>query len=744
MFFSLPNLVSTAVTPCTPWLFVAPNLPMEVRGKEGKKLRDKWISNPATKHECYTAFEGINAGLRISKPKNGEEGNPPLKLHALVADFDVAVSEDELATGIARVSLTPNYYERTLSEQVRLIWLFEKPVSFPNYRFAVEFLQLALKKIPFEQIAPSLDKPAWEDPTRIWTNSGDWSQVDVNACLPYSMLQGWVVEVSEKHIWRKDRGAIDIPLPIVWVELQKLFPAASNAWPGDFVEGAQGPTFWMAESSSPKSAIVKPTGMFTFSAHATKPFYSWTDLLGKAFVDKYAAEAMGKAVEDIYHDGKTYFRKDGYSDWKAFAKEDVVLHLSNDRGLSNIKSGNENSEVSRAVSFIQNWQGVTGAAPFVFQPTGVLTRNGTKFLNTHTRRVLAPAGGIVVWGPGGPMPILSKFFDGFFYVDSKPANPLRYFLAWWSRFYKGAHDFNLQSGQNVIFLGPPNVGKTFLNQGLLPYLMGGAAEAESYLLGTSDFNSQLFEVGYWTVDDNSVNVDVATHKKFSVMMKKMAANTTFQYHAKFRVPCQIDWRGRVGVTANDDEESARIVPDLSISILDKLSVWRTAQAAPIVFPDRRGCEKIIKDEAPFLARYLLDYVTPPECVGDARFGVKAYHEVSLLKTAEQSSRTATFIEMMEDWRASYFSDHAAARNWEGTAFQLLKELHRDELMREAGLRQFSPQQLATQLSVVKGKGLEWLDARSGPLGRVWTIARPASVPGVPLPTGTKFAKEPQA
>src|SRR5947208_760778 len=99
MFFAIPNLVSTSVEPCVPWTFSQP-VPDEVKGKEGKKVRDRWISNPNTRHQVYSAFEGVNSGARVSEPKNGDEGNPPLKLHAFVADIDAPVSEDELAAGI--------------------------------------------------------------------------------------------------------------------------------------------------------------------------------------------------------------------------------------------------------------------------------------------------------------------------------------------------------------------------------------------------------------------------------------------------------------------------------------------------------------------------------------------------------------------------------------------------------------------------------------------------------------------
>src|SRR6478736_2076359 len=729
MLFALPNLVSKTVTPCTPWTFKA-TIPDEVRGKDGKKLRDAWINNPDTNHEVYSGFEGLNPGMRISggKKVSQEEENPPFKLHAFVADIDCPVSQEELTAGLNRVKFIPNYYEKTLSGNARLIWLLESPVTLPSRKFAVELLELALVRMRVEQIAPALDKPAWVEPNRYYTNSGDFFVVDETARIGSALLNGWVLEVAEKHHWKKQKNAVAIPLPLVFAEIEKKFPA--HGWSGDFAEESQGPSFWLPNSSSPKSAIVKPTGLFTFSSSAVKSFYSWADLLGVDFVNTYETELLGKAVENIYHDGKQYYRSDGFSDWKPFTKEDTQSHLVTTRGLNPVKDGDRPSELSRAMEYVRDWQGIVGAAPFVFQQPGIITKNGNRFLNTHTRKVLQPAdapnSGKKAWGDG--FPFLAKYFDGLF----DPHEQLDFFLSWLARFYSGAFELNLQSGQNVFLLGSVNVGKTFLSQGVLWELMGGGAEAESYLLGKTDFNSELFECALWSIDDNAATVDAVTHRKFSAITKKMAANTTFQYHAKFRVPCSVDWLGRVIVTANDDEQSARIVPDMSMSNREKFFLFRAAKVPAVVFPDRRACKAILRDELPHLARFLLDYRIPEHCIGSSRFGVMHYHEKSLLATAEQSSQSAGFLEIIEDWRQTFFSENTALNYWQGTSFQLLKKLNSDQLGSLAGVRNLSVNAIAAGLSTLKAKGMPFECVSDG-LTREWRIPKPDGKKAEALP-----------
>jgi hypothetical protein len=712
--FALPNLVSNVVTPCIPWEFTC-NAPANTLGKEGKEHRRRWITQATTVHQVYSGFEGMNPGLRISDSRGVDEGNPPLKCHALIADVDLPISEEELEAGIKRLgTYVPNYIERTMSGNVRLLWLLEKPVAFPNFRFAKEWLKLALERTRLDSVSAGFDKPAWEDPNRYYTNSGVWCCYNPEIRIPFAVANGWIVETAEKHVWKKDKGAVEIPLPEVFREIEKKWP---GAWPGDFVEEASGPSFWLPGSESAKSAKVKTTGIFTWSAHAVKPFYSWADLLGIQFVQEFKTKMMGDAVAGIYHDGAAYYRTTGYGEWKTFSKEDICSHLRVDRGLSSQKNGDVPSDVDRAVQYIQNWQGIDGAAPFVFQPHGIIKRNGGTFLNTHTRKTLTPTADKAEWGPKGGFPWLSAYFDGLF----SPHEQLPYFLSWLSRFYCGAYAYSLESGQNVFLLGPPGVGKTFLSQGILPRLFGGSHDAEDYLLGNTSFNSQLFDVALWTVDDNGAGVDNVTHRKFSSMVKKMAANTTFSYHAKFRIPCSVDWLGRVVVTANDDEESARIVPDLSISLLDKLMLFRSSKLPSVEFPARAALLAILDAELPAFARWLLDFDIPAACQGTARFGVKAYHEPSLLQTAEQSSRSAGFHEVIDDFLEDFFAE-SKDPYWEGSAWQLVKALHQSDLAVASALRSLTADFVSRNLMSLKAKGFE-IETRSVHGTRVWRINR---------------------
>jgi hypothetical protein len=706
---SLPNLVSISIDPVCPWTFKS-DIPKNVRGKLGKAERSKWIENPETFHNCYCGWEGFDSGARIS---SAQEGNQPYKLHALVADYDALVDDDELGKGVGRLGgMLPAYFERTLSGYSRFVWLLESPITVPSRAFAVELLKFVGKRLLVDKLSVGFDEPAWLSPERYFTNSCDWNEVS-DYRIPKSLMSGWVLQVAEKFSFRNTEGGVAVPLDVAWTQLVKLFPEAS--WPSEFTEGTQGPSFFVEGSSSPKSALLKAEGMYTFSAHAVKPWWSWSDLLGAQFVDTFEAKNLGAAVEGIYFDGKGYWRKDGRGKWLPYMKEDTASHLDIERKLSRRAPKGQSSEVDRALEYIRHWNTVIGAAPFVFKPEGLVRVADHFALNTFTRSVIQPAEvDTVAWGPKGPMPYISNYLGGFF----DPVDQLDFFISWLKRFYCSAHGEVLDSGQNIFIVGPTGIGKTLLSTVLLSQLMGGHAVAEDYLMGSTSFNSQLFEAALWSIDDNSASVDSATHKKFSTIIKRMAANTTFEYHAKFQIPCQVQWQGRVVVTMNADEESIQLIPDLGISILDKICLFKAAQR-DMKFPPNRELEAIIRRELPFLARYLINYEMPKRCVGTNRFGVESYHEPSLVQVARHSSRSNAFQEILDGWRQEYFEDKSD--NWKGTSHQLLIDLNRDPA-RAAAIKQLSGTMCATGLSALKNMGYS-IFSEETETGRIWVIPK---------------------
>lgn len=698
-----------------PWEFVpASPIPEEVR--KDKKLRDTWINTPTTKHCVYTFCEGVNPNLRISRPRNDGGGNPIHALHALVADYDAPQPEERALEYAKALPFAPNWVERTLSGNWRFVWLLSEPLIFPSFDFARHFLK-SFGDFAFDPARGMVgfDKKAWEAPERLWTNSCDWRHV-TDERIPVEVSRGWMVKASGSFKFTEKEFGPAIPLEEIKPELAKRYPSFA-AWPGDFVVNSQGPTFWIPESQSPKSAIVRETGIQTFSAHAAKGFYSWADLLGAAFVSEYEAASLGRAVEGIHYDGRYYWRKILDDSWQPFEKSDLTLHLKASRGVSTKPDKAGVSPVDRALEHIQNAQRITAATPFIFQPTGIVHRHGKKFLNTSQVRVVQPAEGSTVWGPQGNFPWLSQFFNIF--PDDHSRSVVLAWIAWG---YKGAYALEPTSGHVLFMCGPVGVGKTLLNRGILGTLFGGFAEAGPFLTGEDNFNSELFNVGYWCQDDGSVSSDPRKMRMFSEMIKRVAANPTFRNNGKFLRATMSEWCGRLGISCNADEESMMQLPETGLSNLDKLILVRTAQQAPVVFPPKAEITRTLERELPWFARWLLDWEIPASLRGASRFGISEYADPTLLETSRQSSRTAGFAEILEDWKHQYFNvRETKATEWVGTAFQLHKEIMLDPTA-ESAMRHFTVDAIGRHLASLKQK-TEGIETLSRGDTRLWKITK---------------------
>lgn len=702
--FYLQNLSSSTVTKGLPWDFKATEEITETICRD-KKARDGWINHPGTKHCVYTFYEGLNANLRVTRPRSDDEGNPPIGSHAIVADLDSAITKEELLRLLKELPFMPNRIERTLSGNWRCIWLFEKILLFPSYDFLLHFLK------KFEDFGfrislagPGFDRGAFEDPCRMWTNSCEWLDPVENGLrpspIPESITTGWLVKASQTFNWGGKNMGVAIPLDIVKEAIAKKYPRFVE-WPEDFVEGAQGPSFWLEGSRSPKSAIVRPTGMQTFSASATKSFYTWSELLGADFVKQYESESIGGAVKGIYSDGKIYYRKNLAGLLIPCDKDEIRLHLKIDKNVSSKPDKDGKSDVERCLAFISNHQRVFGAGPFVMRPTGIVEVGGKPYLNTLELKPIRPAPERTVWGPSGKMPFLSLYLDHLVTTTEQ----FERLFSWHKVLYEAVLYSKPQKGLTLILAGGPGVGKTFYLSRVVGAMIGGHADASEFLAGDENFNSAMLASPLLTSDDATNSTSRQAHRFMTEMVKKFTANHRFLHKEKFVKEAMVDWSGWVAITLNDDEESMRGMLDLEGSILDKLLILRVIPVPIVKFPRQDVLNEILERELPYLARALLDWEIPEYLLGDSRYVLKPYCEPSLFKSAQQSSTTAGFQEILEDFLPEYFKvQKVGAKFWEGTAYQLHKAILSDTSA-EAAMKPFTVDAVARHLSMLKNKGV---------------------------------------
>ncbi len=695
--FCLPNLASSSVFEGRPWEYRNGSTPHHITKDEFRR----WCASPGTDSLFFSGFEGTHAAMRVA------EANPAIFMHAVVADYDSPVAPGEREAFLRRASpdYPPNFIGSTFSGNVRLLWVFAGRVPVFGAKITEAFLKKLARELGLKKIFPALDEDAFFSASQYYHCGENWDLVQANL-LPTHLLHSWLLAASKKADW--SGYGDNIPISRVAEELEARFP---GKWSGPFEEGARGVRFWDESANNPTAAIVRSSGMQCFTG--PKPFVPWAEIFGRKFVDSYRADTIGAAIDGVWFDGRDYWRKvEGV--WRLFKRQDITLYLRVANGISDERPrGAVASQMDEVLNQIQQAKSVDGAAPFIYRREAVISFSGKRYLNIARSRLLVPADGPQPWGER--FPYIAALLDGYF----DPPEQLPFFLSWLAYAYRSALAGRPRNGQVPFLAGDVNQGKTLLSNVVVGDLMGGHMDASDYLLGESRFNKELFEVGLWTVDDTVPSSDPRKQQLYSAMLKKIPANYSFQYHPKFRDQLMLPWAGRVIITCNADPESIRILPDVEMSLLDKVMLFKVATAER----DFTDAADRIRAELSFFAGFLRDFEIPEQCRGDARFGVKCYHHAELIETAQQSGKTAAFTELLEMFKQSIFSDKSR-EEWTGSATQLLSEMMADEVTKHVAGK-YTPDQLGRRLSQLQAQGysIDYRRSSNCTRTRLWIVRR---------------------
>lgn len=724
-YFSIPNLRARAVEVVhEPWR-VRSAIPGRVTTRD--ELTE-WQQEPRTRHYHLSLYEGDAGTSRVT------EQNPPRLMHGMVGDYDAEVEPEDME-GLdrrlrARRDLQdpcPTWACRTWSGGARLFWHFERPVMWYGAEVHRAFLRRLQAGLAADGLLPGLDADAWAKPNKYFELGTGWRRLledsrDDELLLPSAWLEGLLAQASADARWQGDGGVV-VPMDVVAAEVERRFP---GRWRGPFEVGRRGVRFWDQAADNESAAVVRETGMQCFTGGA--PFVSWADVFGRAFVDRYHADRVGRAVEGISYDQRKYWRKNQQGVWVGMGKDDCQLYLTQVGNLERAEG-----EVASALQVIHDTRVVRAAVPLLYQPEGVVRVRGDAVLNVSCVRPMAPLpeGEVRDWGDGFPW--LAGYLGDLFEQTEDGEDQLSYFLAWLRWFYANALAGEPQPGQVLFVCGPVEQGKSFLSTCVVSGLMGGHADASRYMAGVAgDFNREVAAMPVACVDDTSMLSSEAQRQHFSSMIKRMAANPTLPFMPKYMDAYDVPWAGRVVVTHNDDAESMRVMPDVDQSLMDKVMMLKTGRRDR-PFGRRQELARTVEAELPALARWLLQ-TTFPGIDAPTRFGVHCYHHPEMLADAQSQAGSARVKELLRAFRRAYFLGQPEREAWEGTAFELRQYLLADPSMSQL-VGEFKTNTLGRQLGKLlddEGEGLTRARAGHGNVV-TWRIPRdcdatPAEVP----------------
>lgn len=719
-FFALKNIRTQSLSPCIPWEFkpTPEEMPSaEIRSE--KPARQAWYNNKNTVWQYYTAIEAANPNQRI------DAGNPARTIWAFVADYDIPVPYETIQAAIARMKHKPQWIETSLGGKTRLVWILPRPIPVNTNEFCVCVLQRAVKFLDVNQLV-GLDGPAFESPTRLYCNGGVWRATG-EPMISEAEIVKFYVDCGQAYTF-KPAGTSKVDLKEVEKAIIAKYPGFS--WPGPFDYETQGPSFWIPQSVSPMSAIVKEHGMFTFSANADKPFYPWTEIVGPDFIRQYEAESIKKATDDTYFDRKHFWRfKNGI--WVACEMTEMQNHLKVDCNISNKADKTGISPLDRVFSHIYNFKCIAGAAPFVFRQPGLIEFQGKRVLNTYVNTVIKPANcEPPAWGDDC-IKFICSILDNFF----DPPDQLPFFLAWWKYLYESALNLTPLPGQNIYLMGIAGVGKTLMSRNCVGASVGGFVDASRFMTKETQFNSEMYEVGLWCIDDETIGQTIRDQDALQAMMKKISANTEMMYNKKYEVSVMTAWNGRAIVTTNLDYVSTRILGSMDNTSGDKTNIFRCSSSG-YQFPKRLETAARIEQELPYFLRWLTTWEPPEHVTRDSRFGYKSYHEPTLLRQAYQSSKIAPVKELLIEFLREFFRTHPDDKYWRGTTTQLVRDIFGNP-QNDAVVRLLRIDQVPRYLEMIQREGMMDCTTETGEANsRYWVFHRfgePATRPAENIP-----------
>ena len=612
-----------------------------------------WCADNNTDHVFYSYCEGDSPAERISNK------NPVNRCSGFVADYDAPINYSEVED-IARSAFTtpPTWVSQTFSGYVRFVWEFEAiPVDPVLFDIFIRDIARAVKA---PKAIAGFDESSYK-PNQYFELGSNW--IKTGDPIPQEVVRTSLLKAAGT----RPPASTDTSIPIDHVAsaVEDMFP---GRWVGDFEVGSRGPLFWVDDGIDREGCQISEDGVICYSDRGGKGFFSWREILGSKFVEKYEQKKLGSLLDEYWFNGKSFFKMlNGMS--VSIPKDQLMLELRAANFATKAKKGSNLSEMEQAILAISNQNRVDEIAPVVFSKERVVVSSGRRILNSSSIQPIEPAedGDPSLW------PFIHEWINQMFadatdsYGKSRPATD--YLYAWIKRFYGAVRDRRFCQGQALLLVGPTNKGKSLLSNKVISSMVGGLADASDYLSGQTKFNKDLAQYAAWVIDDTVSAANFSDQRKATELIKRAVANPRIEYHAKYVDAVNIPWTGRVIMSLNMDANSLSVIPALDSSNRDKLLALRVRDEATSKFPPNNVVEDMVDNELPHFCKYILDWKVPQDIEVYSRFGIESYIDEAIASAAYDNSSRSSIAELVEFFAIHHRAANNTAVQWSGTVTQ---------------------------------------------------------------------------
>lgn len=400
--------------------------------------------------------------------------------------------------------------------------------------------------------------------------------------------------------------------------------------------------------------------------------------------------------------GRRYWRKNGAL-WCCDGVEDLKRWLRSKGLLASVTkeeyaAGETVSEVDRAILNIQEKNKVHFAGPYAGWKTGVHSISGRQVLVTEELPIPKPK------APGDHQPKLPEGEEVFFAgkchgwpnigqilnsrlrgecLKSRPQ--VETFLTVLQRAYSALQNGRPKRCQAMVFAGDTSAGKSLLIDAVIKPIMGDrAAYPLRYMLGTTEFNSDLHKAALWKIDDEATKTKIHERKHLAAKVKQAVAVKGDSMHGKGSEAVEIETQNLLIFATNLEEQNLLVLPPLDNDVEGKIHLFKYHSAEWPCWPlDPRAEEeinaKILRDEIPYFLHWLLNEFEVPDEIWESRFGAKSFYHEEILEKLDFLSHEVKFYNLIERTLLKRVGDVTPPQwnTWEGSAAELYEELKED-------------------------------------------------------------------
>ena len=319
------------------------------------------------------------------------------------------------------------------------------------------------------------------------------------------------------------------------------------------------------------------------------------------------------------------------------------------------------SEVDSTYVKVHRRHNLNFDGPLAGRVAGYYEEDEARFLVTTSPKFVGPV--------SGSWPILGKLLDNMFGQEQLP-----YFLGWVKIALQTYRSGKPRPGQAVAFCGQVASGKTLLAS-LLTVLFGGknrVGHPYSYMIGDTDFNSDMFGAETQLIDDKAECRDIRKRRHFASNIKQIAATIEHRLHQKHVDAVMLRPLWRLLILLNDDPERILVLPPIEDDVADKIMLFKIDKH-PMPMPTRTESERDLMwntliSELPAFVDYLQNWQLPPELFSD-RYGVTHYHHPDILASLAKTAPEVQLIDIIDE-----VIFKSGQSYWEGKAKELQRLL----------------------------------------------------------------------